>query len=356
MPKFACILDTNYIEAKAFSFNDVAYRKLRLLAISGQVEVLSSSILVDEVGNRAKVRFSKAMEAFRKSSDDSYVLKEFAEELHQSFQKLSESAAALDPSQRASELYTSYLDSCNATVLPTDDVAVGTLFHMYFGAIAPFAEGKKRYEFVDAAVVNLLDKYHGRAGLPVHIVTRDGDYRSCQNGRDWLIVHESVAEMLDTVLDQNGQAALLAQEPIERSWPQIIASVEQHLQDTMTLFVEDFDGEVDVLDVAVSDQGEKKYVALEDDRVGVIVDVELTVTCHVTMADPDLTAWDKGPIVLSHRTGDVDREIPAKLQLEFQLGEIGASDIVLPIDINADMDTLIDVDPYELEEDPSFYH
>lgn len=355
MPDFACFIDTNYIEKKAFSFDDVAYKKLRLLAVGGQIEVLAPTIIIDEVANRAKDRFDKVLDTIQKAEKESYVFESFAPDICRNIHDLSQAANDTNSSQEARELFSQYLESCGAVFLPATEISSRQLFDSYFASNPPFGEGIKRKEFVDAGVINLLDQYQGRTGLPVHVVSSDGDYANCVNNREWLVIHESLAGMLDAILDQNGQAEALASGPVERFWVGIVQHVESYLANSISLFVDDYEGHVEVLEVAVANVGDKKFVALDGDDIGVIVNVTLNIRCYVSMADPDLTAWEKGPIVLAHRTGEINKEVEATLQLEFNLDDLGDDEDVLPTDIDVDMDKLIDVNPYELDEDPTFF-
>lgn len=355
MPDFACFIDTNYIESRAFGFDDVTYKKLRILALNDSVEVLSPDLIIKEVGNRANERFEDAKTPFEKALKNSYTFESTSPELHAMFHELGQQVSAYDPRQLASDQLSEYMESCNATQLGTDDIRTDLLFNSYFDIQPPFGKGKKRKEFVDAGVVDLLDQYHARTALRVHVISRDGDYADCARTRDWLEIHESLADMLDTILDENGQAELLARRPVEDHWADIIQYIERTMAVEISLHVDDYEGHVDLLNLSITEQGDKRFVALDDNEIGVIIDVTLNARCYVSMADPDLTAWDKGPIVLAHRTGEINRELMATLQLEFDAEDF-ENEIYDPNHIHVDLDShIIEVDPYELDEDPTFY-
>lgn len=178
-----------------------------------------------------------------------------------------------------------------------DNLKTSKVLDDYFSYKPPFCEGKKKYEFPDALVLNSLESWCEKNKAKIYIVADDGDLNSYKS--DYLIPIKEYDKLLELI------SYTFSEENINQKIDEIIESNESDIISSIeTIFIDEFptDGFDDSQGFEYETNGVEKFEAyIEHHSVLQIFDniatVELSVpvdyTADISYEDTNSGWYDK---------------------------------------------------------------
>lgn len=114
--------------------------------------------------------------------------------------------------QAATRKFSDYLGRFPAVdLLNYDKVDVATVMQWYESKTSPFGERKKRKEFPDAIVIEMLRQHAAQEGQPIAVVSHDGDMKQASDRLSSLLHFEGLAALTEVLLirDEHEQKVLV---------------------------------------------------------------------------------------------------------------------------------------------------
>jgi len=97
-------------------------------------------------------------------------------------------------------LWDDYINSCGIEILPIQNIDVKSILEKHFNLEPPFSE-KKRHEFKDAFILDILAKFIDVNNIQLHIVTADNDY-SLALKSDSIAIHGDIQSVLSLINEE----------------------------------------------------------------------------------------------------------------------------------------------------------
>ncbi|MFI4898331.1 MAG: PIN domain-containing protein, partial [Phycisphaerales bacterium JB059] len=189
-----CLIDTCIFVQARMHFDIPGLQALRHRCRSGSTTLLCTDITNREIARKceeAAESVAEQHEKFRK-----HVLSKIAitDELKETLFGTMPTAQIADTAKHE---YATLLSDCEAVLLEAKHARPDMVMDAHFNCRPPFGKGKKRNEFRDAFVIDLLEQHHAKTGDSVHIISDDEDLHQAADERDWLTAHTSIFDFLD---------------------------------------------------------------------------------------------------------------------------------------------------------------
>jgi hypothetical protein len=280
-------LDTSIIEGETFSFRESSSLQALLRAVrAGHVHVILTDITTREIERRIRERVS---EDIAKISKAHVVAVTTLIDFKAVVDKLATGAADDIVSQ-----WHDFTNALGAEVLSTADMKAGPVLEAFFQRQPPFSI-KKPSEFRDAFAIGRLREWAQAKGEPVHVVSKDGDFKAACDGK--ILVHQ---EAIGDVLSMLFGGTALARSTvgfISRSRDQIEEAVGQYLDSRFFQISEDWNAEIEDYRVASFELQDSEVIDILDDTVVVQADATVELEVDAIVHDYEHSPRDEGEYV-----------------------------------------------------------
>lgn len=289
------LLDTEPFLRENLHFSSKRFLKLAELAQQQHVTVYVTTITVEEVRHainetaRAAVKLLKPRQTKRTLG----VLAQLESA------KLSGVIAKLDAEKLIAELHPRFdqlLASLKAETISVDRVAVDELCRRYFEVIPPFGyTERKKHEFPDAIIVLAAEEHARSLGAPLYVVSADKGVTAAASSAPGLESMASLSSMISRVMETTANTAAVAtaaEQALEIRTEEVLERVSLLFLDSGFYVEDQWDGEVEDVEVVHAEASELSVAEVEGNRATVEFFATIEFSANVTVDDPAMTAYD----------------------------------------------------------------
>lgn len=337
-------LDTSVIVAHHFDYSSVQLHRLGELAKQGSAHLVTTPIVVAEVGANIRKRVDGIAAELKRFRKDHPIAKNLTTP------DLKPVPAAFDADSACEELvaqFRDYMTQTGTEFVGLELSSPALVFDWYFKQLAPFGGGEKKHEFPDAFTVSALEEWCVQRQEKLYVIARDGDLaKYCESSKN-LIRLQRPAEFIDAFLRQTA-AMRLIEESASKHMGQMQNAVREKFEE-LGLYLDDQDGdvnEVEVRDVEVDDLS-LLDVTQTVARFEAFVRVEFVAS--VSYDDMETSIWDsedKVSIPMRIIKAKLSREFHDVVILSIQMSDKGDFQSVSGVEFPSS-DIPISVDRYE---------
>lgn len=204
-------LDTEIFVQQNFQYDIGLLAAFRHKVISGQLDLITTEITLDEIRKRIDISLKEAENALNTFRTKARILRNIqSPQIVRVFKKLSRKKLLHELLSQ----FDNYIDELKPTILKSDSVTPSTVFTQYFKSLPPFHQDKKKSEFPDAFAIETLKLFCNSNNCKVTIVTADPDWRDVAIENKHIFEYEERLDQLlhniqeDTPLIEKAQSTL----------------------------------------------------------------------------------------------------------------------------------------------------
>jgi hypothetical protein len=171
-------LDTEVFRRAQLNFDCTPFRCLQSLVNAGMVNVVTTSVVVEEVHSWVLTRSKEIVAAQKRFHKEAGLLRAA------DYAAAASALERIDATSLVDALRSSFakgLKDLKATILEPTDVGVHEILDDYFASRPPFSSGEKKSEFPDAISMACLRRWAGQQASTVYVVSNDNDLAACCN-------------------------------------------------------------------------------------------------------------------------------------------------------------------------------
>lgn len=202
---FYVFLDTNIFESENFDFFRYKLKNLLDHCINGNVILLTSPIVINEVKGHIKEEIQKSLTYQKKFIKNSRILKSFEDK---DIVKITNAFDIKKITELKISDFEKYLKETSAISLQLETINLNEIIQNYFAGSAPFS-GKKKYEFPDAFIANSLKNYEDFVTDKIYLVSNDKDFNEICKGNAKLCKIDKLTDILSLINEKMENYQLL---------------------------------------------------------------------------------------------------------------------------------------------------
>lgn len=197
-------LDTETYVARNFGFESGALSNLLKHLSDDDCRLLITDINVREIRRHLRRKSLEAVSILKATAKDAMVLRNTPNiQWHAIFSKVSSDEIF----EQLSQQFDRFLANDNVEQLSTAGVDVAEIFDAYFEERPPFASSGKKSEFPDAFILSAINNISRERGIPLYVVSNDGDVKSFCAAYENLISIARLEELLGLIVANSERLA-----------------------------------------------------------------------------------------------------------------------------------------------------
>jgi hypothetical protein len=312
------LLDAEVFVTNNFDIRSRVFERLKELAAEDRVVVFLTEVTVREVENRIRKNVEAAGLWFKRVKKEARILMAIENSTFDI------SSGAYQPEEIIEQLtgsFRSFLDSVNAEIIPNSMISLPDVLDAYFNASAPFAAGDKQKEFPDAFTVSAASKWAEDKEEDLYFVSADKDIESACSTSEHLHHLTRVQNFLDLESRHHSDNGWITEELSGRI-EELKRGLADSYQDGSGFYLDDVDGDIEDIEVTISDIDNIDLIEVNEDSAEVEVSLSFELTAHVTYPDPDMTHYDsedKQVYVFGHINKSIERTYTQAATLSLEL-------------------------------------
>jgi predicted nucleic acid-binding protein len=171
-------IDTSIFFGKNFNFSGKEFKALKKLACEDKIEIILTSITVNEVKRHIENEIEKSINFIKKTRSNARILRNLPD---MPASKIFEEINLETYRDSMLDSFEKFLKDCKVLVLDIQNVDPEVIFWQFFNKKAPFGEGKKKNEFPDAFILAALDSFSRKNDNGIYLVSSDEDYKKASD-------------------------------------------------------------------------------------------------------------------------------------------------------------------------------
>ncbi len=188
-----CYLDTNVFDQHGLNFASPSLGQIKTQANIGHIALITTDILLREIESHWPQKLKEL-----KSKHNAFT---------SYFNRLPHVPDNLKSTHSPSDINAinefdftrcvrQFFEDCYATNLTSKQIRLGRVLDTYFSNQPPFNEGKNKYEFPDAFMIDLLEQFHDEHNCDIHVVTTDRGFLSYAGTCSWMSGYKNLNDFL----------------------------------------------------------------------------------------------------------------------------------------------------------------
>ncbi len=191
--KTYCFIDTSVFVGRKFHTYSGDFLAIAERAKAGWTNLLTTDITDAEIKNNLSSEINRLKDKLTSIHKETVLISAIPETISDTIAHQASLLATTD----SSKAIDNFFSSCSATHLRTDNIDIEKVMSDYFESKPPFAGGKKKCEFPDAFMCNLLEIFHNDNGVDIHIVSRDGGFKDFCDLHNWAHHYFKLSDYLE---------------------------------------------------------------------------------------------------------------------------------------------------------------
>jgi hypothetical protein len=330
-------IDTQCFVKSGLHFEGVAFKAFYDLCTSGELTLITTSIVEREVHSKIDDSIKDALQAVQTIQRKAKILQSIEGGPLQSFFSPLETDGVYESAKQA---FNEFLDDCNAEFAPLSEVDIEQVLNDYFGKNAPFGEGKKKAEFPDAISLSAVEKYVEDVG--VYIVSEDEDLKKYCDIREGFYQVDTLEKLLDIYNSHGNSLSKAISLYVENHQDEIKLEIESLLEGADAYNDSSWeDSEIESFQVISMSDLDPSIISIDGDTC--ILTFDISVNFEVTASGPDFTNgyWDGEDKVMIPMDSTQNVEVEEKnflVEVEMQFSISG--DEIIDVHHNIHIDKL----------------
>lgn len=320
-------MDTEAFDKVKLKFTSFSFGLLRELHEVNRITIYLTDITLKEVEAHISEKVDQIYESIKKLKDNLSLLENF-DEYSQIFNFDKDLCLALYHRALSHFLRGGYLGNDIPIISVSEYASITSVFNKYFSQQPPFNNGKKKYEFPDAFVIEALEQWCKKNNKLMYIISRDSDMKKACLSSNYLLSIETVDEFLNLVHSEEKYIFSIAHQwflkknkEIKEKIIECFSQQESHLKQHNQI-----DTEIDIDNIKINSisLGNGNLIEIKDELVVFAVEAEISYSTDVIYV-PDLlyTQKDGSICVFNYleETLDEKQRVLAYITIEFSRNE-----------------------------------
>lgn len=330
-------IDTQYYVKSGLHFEGAAFKAFLDLCESGNLTLLTTSVVEREVKSKIEDSIKDALQAVQTIQRKAKILKSIEDGPLQNFFVPVEVDGVYESAKKA---FDEFLDTCNAEFAPVSAINIEKILNDYFDKKAPFGDGKKKNEFPDAISLHAIENYID--GEEVYVVSEDEDLKCyCRENIGFHCV-DTLDKLLDIFNSHENSLSNAISSYIEINKDKIGAEIKELLEQA-DAYNESIweDSELESFKVISMSELDFSIVSIEENKCTVTFDI--SADFEVKVIGPDFTNgyWDSEdkvmiPMETTENTEVEERSFLVEVEMDFEID----GDSIINVDHNVHIDEL----------------
>ena len=306
-------LDTEVFCRHKFNFKSASFLGLIMLAKAQMIAVYSTQITIDECKDQLAKMAKEVSSACKKTLKKASPLKFINKQLYDDFQEATEEDLLKNSWIDA---FDDFIKRTGIQLIDTNNVQNSVIFEQYFESKPPFGEGKKKFEFPDAFVIEALRNFKGGQ---IHVVSSDDDWEKACASSGTFVFYKELPKFLDFCWDAD-----IVKTFASRHSNELRDRIAENFQD-LNFWVSDVDGEVSDVDLDPECIEIKDYFVVLKDEIGkftLALPTSVPFSAEISYIEPGSELYDKEEWILVYcerRRETRELEICLDVELEVSL-------------------------------------
>lgn len=275
-------IDTEFFVKAGLDFSSKTLGAFKDICKAGELTHITSTIVVSEVKRKIGEHIGDAINgvnAFRRkakiltnSSDDAI------KNLFAPFDQR-------EIENHAVEVFDSFLNESNTTVVDLSGVDGNEIVSMYFNQVAPFQGGKKKNEFPDAfTLLAVRGALRGRE--EIYVVSEDKDLILFCDENPRFVQIESLSKLLDLYNTHDEERSKFIKDYIDEHGEEIKHVIKTQIENADAYNSSTWeDAEVEGFSILDVNDFEPSIIHIDDESCQIVCDVEVCYSVKVTGPD-----------------------------------------------------------------------
>lgn len=328
-------IDTQCFVAAGLHFENAVFEQLSKLCMENEVSLLITEIVQMEVENKISESIRDSISSINNFQRKAKILSNIEDiTIKNFFVDLDEKRVQ----QLAKREFHNFLEDCNVTTVPMQNISIDNIIKQYFNKEAPFGDGKKKNEFPDAITLEALRTYIKDTGI--YVISNDNDLKSYCDTSEHFFHLDSIDKFLNIYSSHENSVSEAINNYITENWK----SIEEEL---VRIFEE-----ADAYNYSSWEDSElqnHKVISISEPDISIIYIEENTslVTLHIKVefeaevSGPDFIngyydSEDKVVIPMNHsrKTESEEIEFSVEMNLDFEIGNNAIRKVIYDLHIN----------------------
>lgn len=313
-------IDTQCFVKSGLHFEGVAFKAFYDLCTSGNLTLITTSIVEKEVHSKIDDSIKDALQAVQTIQRKAKILQNIEGGPLQGFFMPLEVEGVYES---AKEAFNVFLEDCNAEYAPLTEVDIERVLNDYFDKKPPFGDGKKKAEFPDAISMAAVESYVKEDG--VYVVSEDEDLREYCNTKEGFHHVDTLDKLLDIYNSHDNSLSNAISSYIENNEGNIKQEIERILEQAGAYNVSTWD-DSEVESFKVIDMSDLNPSIISIDGLSCILTFDISVSFEVTVSGPDFTNgyWDGEdkvmiPMEMTQNVEVEDKDFIVEVEMEFDI-------------------------------------
>lgn len=281
-------IDTQCFVKSGLHFEGVAFKAFYELCTSGNLTLITTSVVEREVHSKIDDSIKEALQAVQIIQRKARILQSIEGGPLNGFFSSLETDGVYESAKKA---FNDFLDDCNAEFAPLSEVDIEVILNDYFDRKPPFGEGKKKAEFPDAISLAAVEEYIQDEGA--YIVSEDEDLKKYCEIRESLHQVDTLEKFLDIYNSHGNSLSKAISLFVENHQEEIKLQIENLLEGAGAYNDSSWENsEIESFKVINISDLDPSVISIEDDTC--ILTSDISVDFEVTASGPDFTNgyWD----------------------------------------------------------------
>jgi len=311
-------IDTSIFYNNGFSVDRTMFNTLRSLCDAKKINMLSTDITQDEIKANIEESIKELKTEFKRIASKNRIIETIGGDGYREF---IDSKSIQSISNDIKGKIDNFLNYCNTTIIKASEQSAQKVLIDYFTKQPPFGEGKKKYEFPDAFILNALKDWCFKNKIKIIAISADKDFEKFCKNESQFQYFPSLYEFVDYVLMDQDNVVAVIHDIIKQNDKIIQKEIESEIEN-LGVYLGDAEGEVIFNDIMNFSILESSVVHLEGNTANIVCQVDTTLSFDANYWDPDswMSVKDDGvkEIIYHHRIeGEVTREF--NIEVEFEI-------------------------------------
>lgn len=195
---FLVLIDTSAYEEQRLSFQGDIFDSLIRLSKENKITIIGCDVLYREIESHIRDSIAKSVNMIKNSTGKFDRLTK--DDLGEVTRILADTASLKDGifNERKVRM-DNFFSTVNYEEIDLSSVNIGSVLDDYFNLKPPFGEGKKKYEFPDAFVLNAFLDHYGKKLDSTCVVSADGDWRKFIEEYPKVRMFDKITELIDFI-------------------------------------------------------------------------------------------------------------------------------------------------------------
>lgn len=196
---YVCLDSNQYIQC-CYNFLGGKLKNLKMYCNQGLVKLIITDIIISEVKMHIKEDINEFVENRKRELNKARVLSsvKYIAAFDFIFQEIDIGKLNMTIEQQFEE----YINDKNVIIIDNDMINLNKVLDDYFNIKPPFEKTKKRNEFKDAFIINILKNYSQKKRIQVHMISSDVGFNKAIENNHCFKIYKEISDFFNFMNDK----------------------------------------------------------------------------------------------------------------------------------------------------------